>query len=126
MWCINAHEYAAGEAKMIKIFAIYPQASGFPSLSSEYAFECCRKQRGRYGTSLSYISPDVDLVAFFYFVCGLPSSCLCRFPSGVRCRHLLSPVLEARRSVGAYCLSLYMAGIPLDINSRHALITPLT
>ena len=36
-----------------------------PSLSSEYAFECCREQLRRYGVSLSYSSPDVDRVVFF-------------------------------------------------------------
>ena len=35
---------------MTKILAVYLQASGFPSRSSE--------QLGRYGISLSYISPD--------------------------------------------------------------------
>ena len=59
MWCISAYEYVVSEAKMTKIFAVYLQASGFPSQSSEYAFECCREQLGRYG-----ISPDVDLAAF--------------------------------------------------------------
>ena len=43
----------------------YLQASGFPSQSPEYAFECCRKQLERYGISLSYSSLDVDLVVFF-------------------------------------------------------------
>ncbi|KAK2170755.1 hypothetical protein NP493_1143g01021 [Ridgeia piscesae] len=50
---------------MTKIDAIYLQASGFPSQSSEYAFECCREDIGRYSISLSYSSPGVDLVAFF-------------------------------------------------------------
>ena len=49
---------------MTKIFAIYLKVSGFPSRLSEYAFECWRKQLGRYGISLSYSSPDVDIVAF--------------------------------------------------------------
>ena len=53
---------------MTKIFAVYLQASGLPSLSSEYAFECCREQLRRYGISLSYSSPDVDLVAFFVYM----------------------------------------------------------
>ena len=47
---------------MTKIFAIDLQASDFPSQSSEYAFECCHKQLGQYAISLSYSSPDVDLV----------------------------------------------------------------
>ena len=51
-----------GEAKMTKIFAVYLQASGFPCQPSEYAFECCLKQLGQYGISLSYSSPDVVLV----------------------------------------------------------------
>ena len=57
--------YVVGEAKITKIFAVCLQASGFPSQSSEYVFECCREHLGRYGISLSYSSPDVDLVAFF-------------------------------------------------------------
>ena len=52
-------------AKMTKIFAVYLQAFGFQSQSSEYAFGCCHKQLGQYGISLSYSSPGVDLVAFF-------------------------------------------------------------
>ena len=64
MWCISAYEYVVGEAKMTKIFAVYLQASGFPSQTWEYAFECCRKKLGRYGISLWYSSPEVDLVAF--------------------------------------------------------------
>ena len=68
MWCISAYEYVAGEAKMIKIFAVYLQASGFPSQSSEYVFECCREQLRRYGILLSYSSPDVDRVALFVWV----------------------------------------------------------
>ena len=60
--------YVIGEGKMTKIFAIYHQASGFPSQSSKYAFECCRKQLGRYGVSLSYSSPDVDLVALCWWI----------------------------------------------------------
>ena len=62
---VYLHMYVVGKAKMTKIFNMYLQASGFPSQSSEYAFECCREQLGRYGISLSYSSPDVDLVAFF-------------------------------------------------------------
>ena len=65
MWCTDIYEYFVGEAKMTKIFAVYLQVSGFPSQSLEYAFECCYKQPGQYGISLSYHSPDVDLVAFF-------------------------------------------------------------
>ena len=68
MWWISANEYVGGEAKLTKIFALYLQASGFPTQSSEYAFEWCRKQLGRYGISLSYSSPDVDLVTFFVYV----------------------------------------------------------
>ena len=44
MWCISAYDYAVGEVKITEIFAVYLQASGFPSQSSEYAFECCREQ----------------------------------------------------------------------------------
>ena len=65
MWCISAYKYVVGEAKMTKTSAVYLQASGVPSQSSYYAFECCREQLGRYGVSLSYSSTDVDLVAFF-------------------------------------------------------------
>ena len=60
LWCISAYEYVVGEAKMIKIFAAYLQAYGFPNQSSEYAFECCRVQLDRYGISLLYTSPNVD------------------------------------------------------------------
>ena len=31
MLCISAYEYVVGEAKMVKIVAIYFQASGFPT-----------------------------------------------------------------------------------------------
>ena len=42
--------------------------------SPEYAFECCREQRGRYGSYLSYSFPD------FNYCCFLSSSgCWCRF-----------------------------------------------
>ena len=68
MWCISAYEYVVGEAKITKIFAVYLQTSGFPSQSSEYVFECCLEQLGRYCISLSYTSPGVDLVAFFVHV----------------------------------------------------------
>ena len=51
---------------MTKIFAVNRQASGFPSQSSEYAFECCRKEFGRFGISLSYSSPDIDLLVSLY------------------------------------------------------------
>ena len=61
----SAYEYVVGEAKMTKIFAVYLQASGFPSQLSEYALKCCREQLGRYGISVSYSCPDVDLFAFF-------------------------------------------------------------
>ena len=50
---------------MTQIYAVYYQAANFPSHSSEYGFECCREQLGRYGISLSYSSLTVDLVAFF-------------------------------------------------------------
>ena len=36
-----------GKTKMTKIFTVYVQASGFPSQSSEYVFECCRIQLPR-------------------------------------------------------------------------------
>ena len=91
MGCISAYEYVVVEAKMTKIFAVYFQTSDFPNQSSEYAFECSCKQLWRYGIPLSYSSPGVDLVAFF-----VSSSCLCRFLSGVRCTHLMYPVLETR------------------------------
>ena len=38
------------------------------SQSSEYAFGSCRKQLGRDSISLTYSSPDVDIVAFFVYV----------------------------------------------------------
>ena len=104
MWCISAYKYVVGEAKMSKIFAVYFQASGFPSQSSEYTFGCCDKQFVRYGISLSYFSPGVDLVAFF-----VSSSYWCRFPSGVRCPHLLSPVLEARSVLLEFALSRWFS-----------------
>ena len=62
MWCFSAYEYVVGEAKMTKIFSIYLQASGFPSQTLEYAFEWYREQLG---ISMSYSSPDADLVGFF-------------------------------------------------------------
>ncbi|KAK2169682.1 hypothetical protein NP493_1180g00000 [Ridgeia piscesae] len=89
---------------MTKIFAVYLQASGGLSQSSENAFECCREHLGRYGICLSYPYPDVDLVAFFS-VGRLSSSCLCRFPAGVRCTHLSSPTLEARSALLEFALS---------------------
>ena len=48
---------------MTKIFAVYFQIYGLRGQSSEYAFECCREQPGRYDISMSYSSPDVDIVA---------------------------------------------------------------
>ena len=51
-----------------KIFAVCLQASGFQSQTSEYTFECCRKQLGRYSISLPYSSPGVDFVAFFLYL----------------------------------------------------------
>ena len=41
----------------------------------------------------------------FLCVGGLSSSCWCKFPSGVRCTHLLSPVLEARSVLLQFTLS---------------------
>ena len=89
---------------MTKIFIVYLQTSGFPSQSSEYAFECCSEQLGRYGISLSYSSPGVDRIASCC-VGGLSSSCWCRFPSGVPCTYLLSPVLETRSLLLEFALS---------------------
>ncbi|KAK2157159.1 hypothetical protein NP493_1900g00008 [Ridgeia piscesae] len=54
---------------MTKIFAISLQAFGFPSQSSEYAFECCREQLGRYGVSLSYTYPGGDVALIVYVDC---------------------------------------------------------
>ena len=68
MLCINPYQYVADEAKITKIFAVYRQASGFPSQSSEYYLEYCRKQLRRYGISMSYSSFDVDLVGFLLYV----------------------------------------------------------
>jgi len=61
---IFVFQYVFGEPKMTDIFSVYHQASGFPS----QPFECFLKQLGRYGVSLLYSSPDVDLVAFFVYV----------------------------------------------------------
>ena len=58
-------DFVVGEAKMTKIFAVYLQAYGFPSYSSEYAFGCRRKQVERYDICLLYSSTDVALVPFF-------------------------------------------------------------
>ena len=57
--------YVVGEAKVTNIFAVYLQPSGFPSQSSEYAFECYRKQPERNGISLSYSSVDVDSLCWW-------------------------------------------------------------
>ena len=89
--CIRAYEYVVGEAKMTKIFAVYLQASGFLSQSSEYALECCSKQLKRYGRT-----PLLMLILLLVCVAGLSTSCWCTFPSGVRRTHLQSAVLEAR------------------------------
>ena len=102
MWCISAYDYVVGEAKMTKIFAVYLQASCFPSQWSEYAFEFCREQLGRCGISLSYSSPGVDLVAFFVYVD-------CHRAVGVDFLqefdvHILYPLFLKR---GWYCLSLH-------------------
>ena len=52
IWCISAYEYVAGEVKITKIFAVYPDVSNFSNQSSKYAFECiCRRPLGRYGMS---------------------------------------------------------------------------
>ena len=66
MCCIGAYEYVyvVGEAKITKIFVVYLQSSGIPSQSSEYGFEYCREQLGRYGISLSYTTPDVGVVFY--------------------------------------------------------------
>ena len=104
MWCISDMGMSsARRAKMIKIFAIYIQVSGFPGQSSEYTFDYSRKQLRRYGISLSYSSPGVDCC--FLCVGGLSSSCWCRFPSRVRCTHLLSPVPEAKSVLFEFALS---------------------
>ena len=58
MWCISAYEYVIGEANMTKIFTVYG-----------YAFKCCRELLRRYGISLLYSFPDVDLVSFFVRSC---------------------------------------------------------
>ena len=52
---------------MTKAFAVYLQASGFPSQSSKYAF-VRRKQLGRCGISWSYSSPGMVLVAYLVYV----------------------------------------------------------
>ncbi len=84
-----------GDAKMTKVFAVYFQASGFPRKSSEHALQCSREQLGRYGISRCWSCS---------FVCvgGLSSSCWCRFPSGVRCTHLLFPVDTNKVYVSQY------------------------
>ena len=48
MLCISAYEYVVNDAKMITMFAVYLQASGFSSQSSEHGS-----------------SPDVDIVSLF-------------------------------------------------------------
>ena len=83
---------------------MYFQGSRFPNNFSEYVFERCRKQLGRYGVSVSCPSPKVDLVAFS---CngGLSSSYRHRFRSEVRYPHLLAPVIEEREQRLACALS---------------------
>ena len=90
---------------MTEIFAVYLQASGFPSQSSEYTFYCCRKQLGRYGISLSYEILSWCWSCCFLCVGGLPLICWCRCLSGVRCTRLLPPVLEARSALFEFPLS---------------------
>ena len=88
---------------MTKIFAVYLRASCFSNQSSEYAFECYRKQLGRYGISLSYSSPDVDHVAFFIYVDShraVGADFLQEFDV-----HIFYPLLLKR---GQYCLSLHI------------------
>ena len=103
MWRISAYEYVVDEAKITKIFPVCFQASGFPSQSSEYAFECYHKQLGRHGIFLSYSSPDVDLVAFVLWVnChrGVGVDILQEFDV-----HNISPVLEARSVLLEFALN---------------------
>ena len=110
MWCISAYEHVVGEANMTKIFAVYLQASGFPSLSSEYALKYYRKQLGQCDISLSYSSPDVDLVAFFVYVDCHRAVCvyfLQEFDV-----HMFYTLFLKR---GQYCLSLHrVEGALLD------------
>ena len=84
---------------MIKIFAVYLQASGFSSQSSEYA------ALNILGDNVSPCrTPLLMLILLFLCVGGLSSSCWYRFPSRVRCTHLLSPVLEARSVLPEFAL----------------------
>ena len=103
MRCISAYVYVVGVAEMTKIFGVCHQAVGLPSQSSEYTFECCHKLLGRYGISLSNSSPGIDLFLLFVYV-DWPN-CWCRYLLGVRCAHVLSPVLEARSVQLAVALS---------------------
>ena len=75
--------------------SVFKPLYGFPSQSSEFPFECCREQLWRYRISLTILFSWCWSCCFLC-VGGLSSSSWCRFPSGVRCTHLLSPVLEAR------------------------------
>jgi len=45
------------------------------------------------------------LILLLCYVGWLSSSCWCRFPSGVRCTHLLTPVLKARSVLIEFALS---------------------
>ena len=89
---------------MTKIFAVYFQVSGFPSQSSEYASECCCKQLGRYDTTVTGV-PLLILIQLVSLCRWISSSCLCIYPSGVRCTHLLSRVLEASSVLLDFALS---------------------
>ena len=103
MWCISGYEYVVGEAKMTKIFAVYLQASGFPSHSSEYAYVCCREQLGRYAVALSYLLLMLNVLLFC--IGELSSNCWCTFPSGIILTYIISPALDARSVLLEFALS---------------------
>ena len=73
---------------MTKIFAVYLQASGFPSQLSEYVFECCQEHLGQHGISMSYVSLDVD--PFFVCVDGRRAAGVDLFPYCNYCGLLIS------------------------------------
>ena len=100
MWSISAYESAKS-----RWLRYSPPSSLWFSKSSHrnmLSSACCREQLGRYGISLSYSSPDVDLVAFFVYVD-------CHRAVGVDFLHkfdvhIFYPLFLKR---GQYCLSLH-------------------
>ena len=84
MWCTSAYKNVVGEAKMTEIFAVYLQASGFQSQSSEYAFDIAVNNFD----DMVYPcrSPTLMLIVLLSlnYGDGLSSNVWCRFPPGVR------------------------------------------